>query len=134
MSAGSDDGEGERLREEARVYGLEDRTFEFARAVRTFIRALPRSICNLEDARQLVRSSGSVGANFIEATEAVGAKDYVYRLKISRKEAKESRYWLRLLHLDDRTQETPRQALIDEAGELVRILTSLAIKSSSERR
>ena len=134
MSEGREDGDGERLREEARSYGLEDRTFGFARDVRAFVRTLPRSLCNLEDAKQLVRSSGSVGANFIEATEAVGAKDYVFRLKISRKEAKESRYWLRLLHLEDRSQETQRQTLVDEASELVRILTSIAIKSSTDRR
>ena len=55
-------------------YDLEDRTYEFARRVRAFVKGLPRTICNEEDVRQVVRSSGSVGANYIEANEAVARK------------------------------------------------------------
>ena len=69
-------------------YDLEERTFEFARRVRQFVKKLPRTICNIEDAKQLVRSSGSVGANYIEANEALGKKDFIMRAKISRKESK----------------------------------------------
>ena len=57
-------------------YDFEERTFQFA---------------NVEDGKQLIRSSGSVGANYIEANEKLGDKDFVFRLKIARKEAKESR-------------------------------------------
>ncbi|MBU4200345.1 MAG: four helix bundle protein [Verrucomicrobia bacterium] len=70
-------------------YDLEDRTFEFAKAVRVFIGSLPRTLANREDARQLVNASGSVGANYIEANEALSKKDFVMRIKICRKEAKE---------------------------------------------
>jgi four helix bundle protein len=58
---------------------------------------LPKSIISIEDGSQLVRSSGSVGANYIEAQEALSKKDFAMRVKISRKEARESRYWLNLL-------------------------------------
>jgi four helix bundle protein len=75
---------------------LEKRTFRFAESVRLFVKQLPRSINNAEDVRQLVRASGSVAANWIEA-EALSKKDFLMRVKICRKEAKESRLFLRLL-------------------------------------
>ena len=77
-------------------YDLEDRTFKFARRVNVYVNSLPRTISNQENGKQLVRSSGSVGANYIEANESFSRKDFVMRVKICRKEAKESQYWLRL--------------------------------------
>ena len=90
-----------------RTYNLEERTFEFARDCRLLVRKLFKTISNIEDGKQLVKSSGSIGANYIEANEKLGKKDLKFRLKISRKEAKESKYWLRLLSdlNDDFTQE-----------------------------
>lgn len=73
----------------------EERTFEFARECRLFLKKLNRIISNIEDSKQLVISSRSVGANYIETNEKLGDKDFLFRLKISRKEAKESKYWLR---------------------------------------
>ena len=58
----------------AKVYDLEERTALFAQAVRRFVKTVPRSIANFEDVKQLVRASGSVGANYIEANEALGPK------------------------------------------------------------
>ena len=78
-------------------YDLEERTFLFARDVRCFIKTLSYSKANEEDGKQLIRSSGSVGANYIEANEALGKKDFLMRIRICRKEAKESAYWLRLI-------------------------------------
>ncbi len=78
-----------------KTYDLEDRTPEFARQVRDFVRKLNGTIANIEDGKQLIRSSGSIGANYIEANEALSKKDFVMRIKICRKEAKESRYWLK---------------------------------------
>ncbi|MHC4501304.1 MAG: four helix bundle protein, partial [Planctomycetota bacterium] len=82
-------------KENSRHYDLEDRTFEFASRVRAFLKKLNKTIANIEDGKQLVRASGSVGANYIEANEALSKKDFAMRVKICRKEAKESRYWLR---------------------------------------
>ena len=78
-----------------KVYNLEDRTFKFAKDIRTFISNLNRSVSNVEDIRQLVRSSGSIGANYIEANESLGKKDFLMKIRICRKEAKESIYWLK---------------------------------------
>ncbi len=75
--------------EQPRQYDLEDRTYEFARDVRAFVRELPHTVANIEDVKQLVRASGSVGANYIEANEALGKKDFVMHVKICRKEARE---------------------------------------------
>ncbi|KKT15103.1 MAG: hypothetical protein UW76_C0009G0005 [Parcubacteria group bacterium GW2011_GWF2_44_8b] len=79
-----------------RVYDLEDRSRTFAMKVRDYVNKLPRNISNIEYGKQLIRSSGSVGANYIEANESLSKKDFVMRIKISRKEAKESEYWLSL--------------------------------------
>ena len=78
-------------------YNLEQRTFQFAKESRTFVKRLPRTITNFEDVKQLVRASGSIGANYIEANECIGKKDFVMKIKTCRREAKESAYWLRLL-------------------------------------
>ena len=77
---------------------LEERTAVFAENVRRFVRRLPRTVANIEDVKQLVRASGSVAANCIEANEALGNKDRVMRFRISRKEAKECQLWLRLIN------------------------------------
>src|SRR4030081_3322834 len=87
--------------ENPKRFDLEDRTFAFAKRTRSFVKSLSKTIANIEDARQLVRSSGSVGANYIEANESVSKKDFVLRIKCCRKEAKESRYWLRLPDTED---------------------------------
>jgi four helix bundle protein len=58
----------------ASQYDLEERAYRFAQRVRAFVKLLPRTVCNIEDVRQLVRSSGSIGANYIEANEALGRK------------------------------------------------------------
>jgi len=118
------------LNMEKPVYDLEERTFLFAKNVRLFVKSLPKSIGNYEDAKQVVRSSGSVGANYIEANEALGKKDFLMRLKISRKEAKESKYWLRLIYeTNGLTNKEEATRLINEAEELKKILSSIIEKS-----
>ena len=111
-------------------YDLEDRTLQFAKKVREFIRKLPKTKSNFEDISQLIRSSGSVGANYIEANESFSKKDFVLRIKISRKEAKESRYWLILVETNnDLNLDKERNDLIQEATELMNIFGSIIRKS-----
>lgn len=112
-------------------YDLEERTFRFAKSIREFVKKLPRTIANIEDIKQLIRSSGSVGANYIEANESLSKKDFVMRIKISRKEAKESGYWLRLLHVSDADAlEQTRKELFRESEELVNIFGAILRKSA----
>src|SRR4029077_11492666 len=74
-----------KMEDGAKPRDLEDRTFEFAQSVRAFVKQLPRTVSNTEDVRQLVRASGSVAANWIEADEALSKKDFLMRVKICRK-------------------------------------------------
>ena len=111
---------------EKRIYDLEDRTFKFAQRVRNLFKTLPKTLINMEDGKQLIRASGSIGANYIEASEALSKKDFLLRIKISLKEAKESRFWLSLLDL--RSEDSLKQeqcALIQEAHELASIFGSI---------
>lgn len=106
-----------------KVFDLEERTFVFARTCREFVSKIPRTSVRYEDARQLIRSSGSIGANYIEANEALSKKDFAMRLKIARKEAKETIFWLRLTEAPDK--------LIVEAMEIKKILSAIIDKSQS---
>lgn len=110
-------------------YDLEDRTFEFAKSTMGFCKEVGRSLVNGEVVRQLIRAAGSVGANFIEANESLSKKDFLMRVKICRKEAKESRYWLRLLDIEDGPVDIRRDELMREAQELVKIFASIILKS-----
>ena len=111
-------------------YDLEERTLRFARQVRQFIKQLPHNLANVEDARQVVRSSGSIGANYIEANEAISKKDFLHRIRISRKESKESVYWLQLLDTGEKPSVGQmRTSLIQEATELMRIFSAILRKS-----
>lgn len=67
-------------------YDLEERTLSFAKRVIEFVNKLDKTLSNIEIVKQIVRSSGSVGANYIEANEALSKKDFVMRIKICRKE------------------------------------------------
>src|SRR6266576_2911938 len=110
--------------ENSKRYDLEERTFEFAKTSRAFVKQLPRTISNLEDAKQFIRASGSIGANYIEANEAIGKKDFVMKIKICRREAKESRYWLRLIDTDGKLEGDQVQ-LLNEAQELMKIFGAI---------
>jgi four helix bundle protein len=115
--------------QDQKPFDFEMRTFEFAKQVRVFVKRLPRTICNIEDVKQLVRSSGSVGANYIEANENLGKNDLKLRMRIARKEAKESRYWLRLLDTGSSNEvDAQRQELVNECGELLKILSAMLTK------
>ncbi|MEP6708765.1 MAG: four helix bundle protein [Verrucomicrobiota bacterium] len=94
--------------ENAKRYDLKDRTVEFAKLGRQFVKKLPRTISNIENAKQFIRASGSVGANYIDANEK---KDFVMKIKACRREAKESRYWLRLIDCDGKLGIRPGSSL-----------------------
>jgi four helix bundle protein len=114
-----------------KTYDLEERTFLFANDVRAFVKGLRMTVANIEDTKQLVRASGSVGANYIEANESLSKKDFLVRIKICRKEAKESRYWLRLIDVHD-GPEPDRKRLLQEAGELMNIFGAILHKANTK--
>jgi len=109
-------------------FSLEERTFEFARDCRFLVKDLKKTISNIEDGKQLIKSSGSIGANYIEGNEKLGDKDLKYRIKVSRKEAKESEYWLKLLKPMNEDESDRIEKLLVEAGELRKILSAIINK------
>jgi four helix bundle protein len=111
-------------------YDLEERTFLFAKDCRIYIKNLTKTISNIEDSKQLVRSSGSIGANYIEANEKLGDKDLIFRLKIARKEAKESKYWIRLLNELNPEHKELSELLLFEIEELRKILSVIITKTT----
>jgi len=111
---------------------LYERCLRFATNCANSLKKLPRTTSNLEYRRQLIRSSGSVGANYIEAWESSGKKDFVYRLKICRKEAKESGHWIRLIIETNTEVPSVFKDLFQESKELVKIF-SKSIGTSVKR-
>lgn len=110
-------------------YDLEERTALFAEKCRDFIKKIPKILSNLEYSKQLVRSSGSQAANYIEANEALGKKDFSYRVRICRKESKESCLWVRLIETNNEELDIEKTNLIQEAMELRKIFTAILEKS-----
>src|SRR3989344_8361743 len=107
--------------ENPKRYDLEERTLEFAKKILEFVNNLPKTTANIELGKQLMRSGGSIGANYIEANESLSKKDFIMHIKICRKEAKETRYWLKILD--------EKGTLTQEASELTKIFGSILEKS-----
>ncbi len=108
---------------------LETRCLLFAKSVRQFCRSLKWDTINLQDIKQVVRSSGSIGANYIEANENLGVSDLKMHIRISRKEAKETVYWLNLLFVGESNEfDSARNKLIDEAEQLKKIFSAILLK------
>ncbi len=107
---------------------LEERTKLFARMCRDYVKKLGRNISNIEYGKQLIRSSGSQAANYIEANEALSKKDFIYRIKICRKEAKESCLWIELTEPSDKEKEKQKE-IFNEGEELRKIFSSILDKS-----
>lgn len=110
-------------------FDLEKRTTEFAKQVIGVCKILPRNPMNDRLVGQVVGSSGSVGANYREANDPLGKKDFMQRMKIARREAKESLHWLELLLTANSDKEFKVNPLIKEADELKRILSSIIEKT-----
>jgi len=113
-----------------KIYDLEERTYQFAKNVRVFVKELQKNISNIEDSKQLIKASGSVGANYIEANESLSKKDFLLRIKICRKESKESAYWLKLIIETNNLEKLENGiTLVQEAEELKKIFSSIIEKS-----
>lgn len=111
---------------------LEARFFIYAKRVRDFCVALKHSVINIEYIKQLIRASGSVGANYIEASDDLGKADERMKIKIARREAKESVYWLSLILVYENVDmESIRISLIDEGKQITKILSSILVKLNS---
>lgn len=114
----------------SKPYDLEERTAQFAENCRDFVKKLPKTVSNFEYGKQLIRSSGSQAANYIEANETLGNKDFMMRVRICRKETKETCLWLRLCDTGDNLELTEeKKSLRAEGIELRKIFTAILEKS-----
>lgn len=113
-------------------YDIQDRSFLFACRIADFCKPLfgPPTVLR-ELSRQLIRSGTSIGANLEEAEAGQTKPDFRTKVSISRKEAREARYWLRLIAHAEPRLRSETAPLIDEARQIIQILT--AIKKNAER-
>jgi four helix bundle protein len=117
------------MEETKKIYDLEERTAKFAERIRDFCLKIPKNVANNEYIPQLIRSGSSSGANYIEANESIGDKDFKMKIKTCRRESKESAYWLRLIITDGSNgMEDERAALRQEAKEFILIFTTILKK------
>jgi len=112
-----------------KVYDLEERTTRFAKAVINLCKSLLRNPINDRLIGQVVGSAGSVGANYREANDALGRKDFLQRIKISRREAKESIHWLECILEANLLKKNELVLLLKEADELKRIFSAIIINA-----
>jgi four helix bundle protein len=113
---------------------LEERIFKFVKRLLKLVRRLSKNQINREYGTQVIRAGGSIGSNYCEATEADSRKDFVRRIKICKREAKETKYWLRLLKFaNSGVDEDEFDWLINEAYEYVLIFSS-TIQTARKRK
>ena len=118
-----------------RQFDLEDRTYGFAKRCRDYSKMILKTQANVEYSRQLIRASGSTAANYIEANEAISDKDFIFRIRICRKEVKESRLWLKLTEPGKEKKVQEEQIyLVGEATELLKIFTSIINKKEKGKK
>jgi four helix bundle protein len=109
-------------------YDLEERTLNFAKRIVRMCKVLPNNTVNFKLVDQIIRFGGSIGANYREANDSLGEKDFIFRLKISRKEAKETEFWLYLIVEANPGLNGKMKGLIDEVIEIKKILSSIINK------
>ena len=110
-------------------YDLEKRTLKYSKDIIQFLNIIPKNVINIEIFKQTIRSAGSIGANYIEANESLSKKDFLMRIKICRKEAKETVYWLNLLDTNHPDILKRCESLIDESTQFVKIFNAIIEKS-----
>jgi len=115
-----------------KVFDIKQRTFRFGVRIVKLVGKLPRTVAGIEVGRQLVRAGTSVGSNTEEADAGVSRKDFVNHVRIARKEAKESRYWLNMIAAAGLLDDPEVGALTAEAGELVRILSGIVTSATKD--
>lgn len=115
----------------SKPYNLEERTLRFSKEIIRFIKKLPKNTVNLPLIDQLIRSATSIGANYREANETETKKDFINRIRIAKKEAKETIYWLELIIAANPEFKENINPLLEEAKELIKILGSIYEKTKS---
>ena len=121
------------MAKEIRRFDLEERTLKFSQKIFSLIKSADKSFANNEICKQLMRAAGSIGANYIEANEALSKKDFLYRVKICKKESKEARYWLNIVFIENDDFNKQKAELIQEATELMNIFGAIIRNSKNHK-
>ena len=108
-----------------KIYDLEERTAIFGENVIILLKKLPRDSINNPLINQGIRSSTSIGANYMEANGAESKKDFIHKMHICKKEAKETMHWLRMISKANPNYSTEIQSLRQEAKELSLIFSKI---------
>ncbi|MAF14125.1 MAG: four helix bundle protein [Parcubacteria group bacterium] len=114
-------------------YDLEDRTLKYGKRIIKMCKALPKNSINFRLIDQVIRSGTSMGANYREANETETKKDFQYRMRICRKEGKETIYWLHLIVETNSELVEKTQPLLQETNELVKIFASIIEKTKAKK-
>lgn len=122
------------IRSEHTVYDLEERTLNFSKRILKMAQSLPKNEINNIFINQCVRSATSIGANYREANDSLGKKDFVHRLKIARKEAKETTYWIVLIIEQNPVFKLRIESLYIESIDLTKILSAIINKSEIKNK
>ena len=112
---------------------IQQRTFEFAKWIVKLVDRLPRTLAATEIGRQMLRSGTSVGANMQEADAAESRSDFIHKVSIALKEARETRYWLALVDATILSNDPEVQSLLQEATELTKILFTIVANAQKNR-
>ncbi len=115
--------------QKSKPYDLEERTLEFSKKLIRVCRELPKNTINFKLVDQGIRSGTSMGANYREANETETKKDFQFRIRICRKEGKETIYWLYLIIEANKEFQENILPLIQETTELVKIFAAILEKS-----
>jgi four helix bundle protein len=116
------------------TFDLESRTLEFAKRIIRMCKVLPNNTVNFKLIDQIIRSAGSVGANYREANDSLSRKDFLMRMKIARKESKETEFWLNLIIEANGEMESKINSLLAESIEIKKILSAIIIKSEDKKQ
>lgn len=112
---------------------IKERAYEFAIEIINLVNKLPKNTGGYVLGRQLIRAGTSVGANVEEATGAFSKDDFIFKMNIALKEARETNYWLRLIKDSKMLKEVEIENTLDEAENVKNILSAI-VKTSKERR
>ena len=118
--------------QKSHTYDLEDRTLEYGKRIIRMVKSLPKNNINFRLADQIIRSGTSLGANYREANETETKKDFQFRLRICRKEAKETIYWIKLIIEANPELSQRMQLLLSETLELLKIFASILEKCKNK--
>jgi four helix bundle protein len=109
-------------------YDLEERTAKFGENVIDFVKDLKQNVINKPLISQLIRSATSIGANYREANQAVSKKDFRNKIHLCRKEANETKHWLRMILRANPEKKKECEKLWKEAHELILIFSKISLK------